>query len=189
MAAMYALAMECSVLCPDDHRVQLSSAVRWQLRNTTDAGTGMGPTFGRAGCAARGPGSVVPRLHPQTRGHQGGGACACGNGGASPGRRPRPHQQGRALAARATRAPPAACSSGPRVLRISACRCSSFAPLAVPLCSTHGAQGIYIYTYHRSVKWMSRLLTMGPARLMLMSDQPILELLVRSSLLFSHLST
>jgi hypothetical protein len=36
-------------------------------------------------------------------------------------------------------------------------------------------------TYHRWVKWMARLSTMGPERLMLMSDQPMRELLVRST--------
>jgi hypothetical protein len=36
-------------------------------------------------------------------------------------------------------------------------------------------------TDHRSVKWMARLSTIGPERLMLMSAQPMRELLVRST--------
>lgn len=36
-------------------------------------------------------------------------------------------------------------------------------------------------TYHRWVKWMAKLSTIGPDRLMLISDQPMRELLVRST--------
>lgn len=36
-------------------------------------------------------------------------------------------------------------------------------------------------TYHRSTKWIARLSTIAPERLMLISDQPILEFLVRST--------
>lgn len=41
-------------------------------------------------------------------------------------------------------------------------------------------------TNHLSVKWLTRLCTMGPSRLRLTSDQPILELFVRSTGLRKH---
>lgn len=41
--------------------------------------------------------------------------------------------------------------------------------------------GFLIESYHLSVKWMRRLWTIGPARLILMSDHPIRELFVRST--------
>ena len=47
------------------------------------------------------------------------------------------------------------------------------------------AQKVLDSIYHRWVKWMARLSTMGPERLMLMSDQPMRELLVRSTTSFS----
>lgn len=39
----------------------------------------------------------------------------------------------------------------------------------------------FIGTYHRSVKWSMRLCTIGPLREMAISDQPILEFFVRST--------
>jgi hypothetical protein len=42
------------------------------------------------------------------------------------------------------------------------------------------------FTHHRWVKWMIRLSTIGPDRLMEMSDHPMRELLVRSTASVSY---